>query len=148
MLCALAAPIVPTGQTAGEAAAAQLIIPLRHGQDPPRRVPCPPSVASRRRQLFSRPVRGRLSLHALSQAVRSEHRHPIAPTINSIANSGPFTVKMATPAIGSALGPNETMSVIVEFNPTTTGNWNPANLVVSASDGNHNLACVGRALFA
>jgi len=151
VLCALAAPIVPTGQTAGEAAAAQLIIHyVTGGTSQTQGCPLPAGVGGVTPSSNSFPdlFVGGCPFTPSTKQFTIKNTGTDCLTINSIANSGPFTVKMATPAIGSALGPNETMSVIVEFNPTTTGNWNPANLVVSASDGNHNLACVGRALAA
>jgi hypothetical protein len=68
--------------------------------------------------------------------------------ISSIANSTPFSVQSTSQPLPVSLAPNETLTVTVAFQPTAVGSWNAANLVVSASDGNHNLACVGTAVAA
>lgn len=69
-------------------------------------------------------------------------------TVTSISNTPPFSVQTTSKALPVSLALNETVDVTVAFNPTAPGNWNPANLTVAASDGNHNLPCVGKALAA
>lgn len=158
VLCALPAPFVTSGQTTGEATATDLIIKYSSGgvNQPPKVCPLPAGVGtvSPSTNTFPDVFVGGCAFTAPTKQFTIKNTGTDCLTISSIANSGPFSVKTTSVPIGSVLAPNDTMLVTVEFNPTAVGIWGPAspatpaNLVVAASDGNHNLVCVGRAVAA
>jgi von Willebrand factor type A domain/Abnormal spindle-like microcephaly-assoc'd, ASPM-SPD-2-Hydin len=151
VLCSVGS-IVPTGQTLGEATATQLIIHFNTGNTNHTQVAALPAgvctVTSPQPQDFGTLHVGGCPFTPVTKQFTLKNTGNDCLAINSITNSPPFTVQSTVPALPATLTANQTVTVTAEFNPTAVGSWNPANLVVNASDGTHNLACKGQAVAA
>jgi hypothetical protein len=150
ILCSLGS-IIPTGQTLGEATAAQLIIHYNTGNSAHTQTcPLPVGICTviPLSNSFPSQAIGGCPFTPPTRQFTLKNMGTDCLTINSISNAPPFSVQSSSLPLPASLNPNETVVVTVQFNPTAIGSWNPANLVASASDGNHNLACVGQAVAA
>jgi len=149
-LCSLGS-IIATGQTVGEATASQLLIHFSTAAGSSTHAcPLPKGVYSvtPASQTFANVFVGGCPFTPPTKQFTIRNIGADCLTITSISNSGPFTVQSTSKPLPVSLSPNETVDVTVAFSPASVGNWNPANLVVAASDGTHNLACIGVALAA
>ena len=146
VLCSVGS-IVPTGQTLGEANATQLIIHFNTGNQNHTQVcPFPAGVCSVTpaiTQDFGTLHVGGCPFNPVVKQFTLTNTGNDCLAINSITDSPPFTVQSTVPAVPATLTPGQTVVVNVQFNPTAVGSWNPANLVVNAGDGPHNLPCKG-----
>lgn len=152
-LCFLGAPITPSGQTAGEATATQLIIHFSTGGSSHTQV-CPlplgqcdvtPSV-----QAFADRAVGGCPFTPETKQFTIKNTGTECLTISAIANAVPFSVQATSTPVPATLAKNETMTVTVAFNPTVPGNWNPQDLMITRSptNGDDRLSCKGKAVAA
>jgi len=151
VLCSLGFSFIATGQTAGEATATQLIIHYSTGgTSQTQACPLPTGVysVSPGSNSFPNVFVGGCPFNPPTKQFIIKNTGSDCLTITSIANNPPFSVQATSTPLPVSLAPTEVVTVTVAFNPAAVGNWNPANLIVAASDGNHNLPCIGQALAA
>jgi hypothetical protein len=152
VLCSLGAPIVPTGQTAGEATATTLIIHFSTAGTSKTQV-CPRPLGKSKitpsLQTFPDVFVGGCPFTPPTKQFTIKNLGTDCLTVNPISGSGPFAIQSTSKALPVSLSPNEQVDVTVAFNPTTTGNFNQ-NLTVSISpdNGDKQLVCKGQALSA
>ncbi|MEZ4416379.1 MAG: choice-of-anchor D domain-containing protein [Gemmatimonadota bacterium] len=152
-LCSLGSPIVPTGQTAGEATATQLIIHFSTGGTshtqacalPAGNCQVTPSLQS-----FADVAVGGCPFTPETKQFTIKNTGDDCLTISAIANAAPFSVQSTSTPLPATLAKNETMTVTVAFNPTTVGNWNTQDLMITRSPANgaDRLQCKGKAVAA
>ncbi|MDQ3668004.1 MAG: choice-of-anchor D domain-containing protein, partial [Acidobacteriota bacterium] len=153
VLCSLGAPIVPTGQTVGEATATELKIHFSTGGVSKTQV-CPRPLGkctiTPSSQTFADVFVGGCPFTAPTKQFTIKNTGTDCLTVNPISGIGPFTIQSTSKALPVSLSPNEQVDVTVAFNPATTGNWNPQNIPVSTSpaNGDNQLVCKGQALAA
>ena len=151
VLCSVGS-IIPTGQTLAEATATQLIIHYDTGNTNHTQSCNLPAgvctVTSPQPQDFGTLHVGGCPFTPVTKQFTLKNTGNDCLAVNSITNSAPFAVQSTVPALPATLTANQTVTVNVQFNPTAVGSWNPANLVVNASDGAHNLSCKGQAVAA
>ncbi len=153
VLCSLGAPIVPTGETRGEATASQVIIHYSTGnvsktQAAPR--PLGKCTITPSSQTFPDVAIGGCLVTPPTKNFTIKNTGTDCLTVNPIAGAAPFSIQSTSKALPASLSPNEVVNVTVAFNPTATGNWNPQNIPVSTSpaEGDNKLVCKGKAVAA
>lgn len=154
VLCSLGAPIIPTGQTLGEATATELIIHYSTGSTSKQNI-CPLPIGECKitpsSQTFSDVAVGGCPVTTLpTKQFTIENIGNDCLTVNSIANNPPFSVQATSHPIPATLAKTETLDVTVVFNPTALGNWNSVELAVSTTpaNGDNKLVCTGNGIAA
>jgi hypothetical protein len=153
VLCSLGAPIVASGQTAGEATATDLIIHYSTGGVSHTKV-CPRPLGKCTITPFSQSFPdvfiGGCPFTPPTKQFTVKNTGTDCLTVNPISGSGPFIIQSTSKTLPVSLAPNEQVDVTVAFSPSTTGNWNPQNIPVTTSpvNGDNQLVCKGRALAA
>lgn len=153
VLCSLGFTIIPTGQTAGEATATDLIIHYSTGGASHTKV-CPRPLGectiTPSSQTFADVFVGGCSFTPPTKQFIIKNTGIDCLTVNPISGSGPFIIQSTSKTLPATLAPNEQVDVTVAFNPSTTGNWNPINIPVSTTpaNGDNQLVCKGKALAA
>ncbi|CAD6556850.1 hypothetical protein LMG28727_06211 [Paraburkholderia kirstenboschensis] len=153
VLCSLGAPIIATGQTAGEATATNVIIHYSTGNVSKTQV-CPRPLGkctiTPALQAFPDVPIGGCPVTPPTKVFTIKNTGTDCLTLNPIAAGAPFSIQSTSKALPVSLGPNEVVDVTVAFNPTTVGNWNPQNIPVSTNpvNGDNKLVCNGKAVAA
>ena len=144
---------MPTGQTAAEATATDLVIHYSTGgssftKSCPR--PAGKSQIAPSLQTFSPVSVGGCSFTPQTKPFTIKNVGDDCLTVSSIAGSGPFAVQSTMPALPATLAHNESVVVTVAFNPTAAGNWPSTPLAVSLApaNGDDQLICKGTAVVA
>lgn len=153
VLCALGPIFAPTGQTAGEATATQLIIHYSTGGTS-KTFACPKPVGQSQitpsLQTFSNVAVGGCPFTPQTRQFTIKNVGADCLTVNSISNSPPFDVTAMSRALPAVLAHNETLVVTAAFNPTAIGSWPSAALGVTTTpaNGDKQLVCKGTAVAA
>jgi hypothetical protein len=152
-LCSLGGPIVATGETKGEATAANVIIHystanVSKTQTCPR--PLGKSAITPSSQTFPDVPIGGCPVTAPTKVFTIRNNGTDCLTVNPIAGVAPFGIQSTSKALPVSLAPNEVVDVTVAFNPAAVGNFNPVNIPVSTSpvNGDNQLVCKGKAVAA
>ena len=153
VLCALGFSFQATGETKGEATAANVVIHYSSGgssqtkQCPRPLGKCTITPAS---QTFADVAIGGCAVTPPTKVFTVRNSGTDCLTVNPIAGVAPFAIQSTSKALPVSLSPNETVDVTVAFNPAATGSWNPQNIPVSTTpvNGDHQLACIGKAVAA
>jgi hypothetical protein len=152
-LCSLGSVFMPTGQTAAEATATDLVIHYSTGgtsftKSCPR--PAGKSQIAPSLQTFSQVSVGGCAFTPQTKPFTIKNVGDDCLTVSSIAANAPFAVQSTMPALPATLAHNETVVVTVAFNPTAAGNWPATPLAVSLTpaNGDDQLTCKGTAVAA
>ena len=153
VLCSIGASIIPTGQTAAEATATQLIIHYSTANTS-HTAPCPlpagKSQITPSLQTFADQFTGGCPFTPETKQFTIKNIGDDCLTVTSVTNAAPFSVKSTSVPLPATLAKNETVTVTVAFNPTAPGTFNSVALPVSIAPatGDSQLICKGRALAA
>jgi hypothetical protein len=153
VLCPLGAPIIPTGETRGEATATQLVIHYSTA-GASHTAACPKPVGSCQitpaSQQFADVFVGGCPFTPQTKQFTIKNIGDDCLTVTSVTGSAPFGVQLTSPPLPATLAKNETVSVTVAFNPTAPGTWPSATLPVATTPavGDNQLVCRGTALAA
>lgn len=153
VLCPLGFTFTPTGQTAGEATATQLIIHYSSGGVSHAQVCTKPTGdcdITPALQTFSDVAVGGCTFTPQTKQFTIKNVGDDCLTVTSIANNPPFNVTATTPALPAVLAHNENVVATVAFNPAAVGNWTSAALAVATTPavGDNQLVCKGKAVAA
>ncbi len=146
-LCSIGAPIVPTGQTAGEATATELIIHYSTaGASKQAKCPRPlgKSQITPSSQTFADVFVGGCPFTPQKKQFTIKNVGDDCLTVSAIGNVAPFAVTATSQALPATLAKNETLTVTVEFNPTAPGTFAATALPVTLSPANGDLALTGK----
>jgi hypothetical protein len=153
VLCSLGSIFMPTGQTAGEATATQLVIHYSTAGTS-HTFTCPKPVGQSQitpsLQTFSNVAVGGCPFTPPTKQFTIKNVGDDCLTVNSISNNPPFGVTSTSQPLPAVLGHNQTLVVTVEFNPTAVGSWPSAALAVATTpaNGDKQLVCKGTAVAA
>ncbi|MCX5199351.1 choice-of-anchor D domain-containing protein [Streptomyces sp. NBC_00249] len=151
VLCPLGSPIVPTGQTVGEATATSLVIHYSTG-GMSRTHTCPKPLGkcdvSPAVQSYPDAFLGGCPSTPQTRQFIVKNVGDDCLTVNSIGNVSPFSVQATSKPLPVSLVKNETVSVTVVFEPTAVGTWPATALPVTTvpANGASQLVCKGKAL--
>ena len=152
-LCSLGSIFMPTGQTAGEATATQLLIHYSTG-GASSTFSCPKPVGQSQimpaLQTYSNVSVGGCPFTPQTKQFTIKNTGDDCLTVTSIANNGAFSVTATSQPLPAVLAHNETVVVTVAFTPTAVGNWPAAALAVATTpaNGDNQLVCKGTAVAA
>lgn len=153
VICSIGAPIISTGQTAGEATATDVIIHYSTGGSSKTKV-CPRPLGkctiTPSSQTFSDVFVGGCPFTPPTKQFTVKNSGTDCLTVNPISGAAPFSIQSTSKTLPASLSPGEQVDVTVAFNPTTINNWNPQNIPVSTSpaNGDSQLVCKGKSLAA
>jgi hypothetical protein len=150
VLCSLGAPIIATGQTTAEATTTSLIIHYTVSSGSQNQV-CPKPVGtcsvSPASQSFPDVFVGGCPFTPPTKQFTVRNSGSDCLTVNSITDVAPFSKQSTSRPLPVTLGPNETVQVTIEFNPTAPGNHSsvPLPLSTTPANGANQLLCSGNA---
>jgi hypothetical protein len=153
VLCSIGASIIPTGQTAAEATATNLIIHYNTANQS-HTVNCPKPAGECQitptLQTFADKFVGGCPFTPETKQFTIKNVGDDCLTVNSVTDAPPFSVQSTSTPLPAILGKNQTLTVTVEFNPTAPGTFNSIPLPVSTTptSGGNQLVCNGKALAA
>jgi len=156
ILCALGAPIVPTGQTCANATATQLIIYYSTNNTSHQQscnLPTGKCTITPSSQTFPDVAVGGCPFTPPTKQFTIKNSGDDCLTINSISSMPPFSVQSTTPNLPVTLSTNDTVDVTVAFSPTAVGDWRgqnsiKLNVLTIPANGDNKLVCEGRAVAA
>lgn len=139
VLCPLGFTIIPTGQTIGEATSTQLIIHYSTGATSHQKA-CPRPLGkctiTPASQTFPNVFVGGCPFTPPTKQFVIKNTGTDCLDVNPISGAGPFSIQSTSPTLPAKLSPNEDVDVVVAFNPTATGSWNPQEIPVTTSPAN------------
>jgi HYDIN/CFA65/VesB-like, Ig-like domain/von Willebrand factor type A domain len=153
VLCSIGASIIPTGQTAAEATATNLIIHYNTANQS-HTVNCPKPAGECQitptLQTFADKFVGGCPFTPETKQFTIKNVGDDCLTVNSVTGAPPFSVQSTSTPLPAILGKNQTLTVTVAFNPTALGTFNSIPLPVSTTpaSGDNQLVCNGKALAA
>lgn len=153
VLCPLGFSFVPTGQTAAEATATELIIHYsRNMQSYTKSCPKPTGdcAITPALQSFSDVAVGGCIFTPQTRQFTIKNVGDDCLTVTSIADNPPFNITATTPALPATLARNEALVATVAFDPGAVGNWTSSALAVATAPavGDNKLLCTGKAVSA
>ncbi len=148
VLCPGPPPFTPTGQTAGEATATELIIHYSSGgMSKTAKCPMPLGKCKITPATLSFPdvVVGGCAVTPPPQMFTIKNEGTDCLVVNNIQNSsGPFALNPA-PSFPIQLSPNQTTTVTVRFSPGAVGNFNNSlSVTTTPANGDNSIACTGK----
>ena len=139
VMLSLGGPIIPTGQTLGEATASELIIHYSTGGTSKQsKIPIPvgQSMITPFAPDFPDVPIGGCPVTPPTKQYTITNIGNDCLTVNSIADSPPFSVQSTSQPLPASLAKNQTLDVTIQFAPGATGNWNSVELAVTTTPAN------------